>query len=132
MLCPTWVFWLCPTNMKSIIDTAKPLLKLWIHFLPILFKNIYVVLFYMCQCCNYMYIWVPCVYSVHGGQKRVLDHCESPCGCWKPNLDPLEEWQVLLTTDPSLYALCLFYYKLKGKTSIKEILFLQKCIFKCT
>lgn len=28
--------------------------------------------------------------------------CESPCGCWELNLDPLEEQQVFLTTDPSL------------------------------
>ena len=30
------------------------------------------------------------------------DCCEPPCGCWELNLGPLEEQQVLLTTEPSL------------------------------
>lgn len=25
-----------------------------------------------------------------------------PCGCWDSNLGPLEEWPMLLTTEPSL------------------------------
>jgi hypothetical protein len=43
------------------------------------------------------------------GQKSVLDYMkfqsgmmEPPCGCWEPNLAPLQEQQVLLTFEPSL------------------------------
>jgi hypothetical protein len=39
-------------------------------------------------------------------QKRALDTitdgCEPPCCCWDLNLGLLEEWSVLLTTEPSL------------------------------
>ncbi|CAO2591764.1 hypothetical protein LEMLEM_LOCUS6464 [Lemmus lemmus] len=32
----------------------------------------------------------------------ITDGCELPCGCRKPNLGPMLEQQVLLTTKPSL------------------------------
>ena len=32
-----------------------------------------------------------------------LDHCEVSCRCWEPNPGSLEEQQVLLDTEPSLY-----------------------------
>jgi hypothetical protein len=35
--------------------------------------------------------------------------CEPPCGCWKLNSGPLEEQSVLLTTEPSLQPLVLFF-----------------------
>lgn len=46
----------------------------------------------------------------HKGQKTELaplelelrDPCEPPGGCWKPELVPLQEEQVHLTTEPSL------------------------------
>ena len=47
-----------------------------------------------------------CVPDAHKGQKKVSDPleltevsggCESPCGYWKSNLDPLEEQPVFST-----------------------------------
>ena len=32
----------------------------------------------------------------------ITDGCESPCGSWELNSEPLEEQSVLLTTEPSL------------------------------
>lgn len=32
----------------------------------------------------------------------VMGGCESPCGCWELNLGPLQDEQVLLTTQPPL------------------------------
>ena len=32
----------------------------------------------------------------------VTDSCELPCRCWELNPGPLEEWSVLLTTEPFL------------------------------
>ena len=44
--------------------------------------------------------------AVFRHQKRALDPitdgCESPCGCWELNSEPLEEQSVLLTTEPPL------------------------------
>lgn len=34
----------------------------------------------------------------------VTDGCKRPCGLWEPNLGTLKEQQVILTTEPSLYA----------------------------
>ena len=39
----------------------------------------------------------------------VTDDGEPPCGCWMPNLGPLEEQPVLLTSEPSLQALNVFF-----------------------
>ncbi|EDL00481.1 mCG113792, isoform CRA_a, partial [Mus musculus] len=43
-----------------------------------------------------------------------IDGCELPCRCWELNLGPLEEQQVLLTTEPSLQSelpeLVYYYY----------------------
>lgn len=36
---------------------------------------------------------------------RVTDSCEPSPGCWKPNLDPLQKPQELLTAEPSLWHL---------------------------
>jgi hypothetical protein len=50
-------------------------------------------------------MWVHC-HCLQTPQKRVSDSitdgCEPPCGCWELNSGPLEEWSVLLTTEPSL------------------------------
>lgn len=35
----------------------------------------------------------------------VTDGFESPRGCWKPNLDPLQQLQVLLASEPSVQPL---------------------------
>jgi hypothetical protein len=32
----------------------------------------------------------------------VTDSCELPCGCWEPNLSPLEEQPVLFPAESSL------------------------------
>jgi hypothetical protein len=32
---------------------------------------------------------------------RVIGSCEPPCECWELNLGPLEEYTLLLTTEPS-------------------------------
>jgi hypothetical protein len=40
----------------------------------------------------------------------VTDSCESPCGCWELNPDPLEEQPLLLTAEPSLQPPRLIYY----------------------
>jgi hypothetical protein len=37
----------------------------------------------------------------------VMNHCELLPGCWKLNLGPLQEQQVLLVTEPSLQPLFL-------------------------
>lgn len=31
----------------------------------------------------------------------ITEDYELPCGCWNPNLDPLQEQQRILTTEPS-------------------------------
>lgn len=36
------------------------------------------------------------------------DDCERLCGCWKLNLEPLEEHPVLLTAEPSLQPFYVF------------------------
>lgn len=33
---------------------------------------------------------------------KITDDCEPPCGCLEENPDPLQEQQVLLTSEPSL------------------------------
>ena len=49
--------------------------------------------------------------------KRVLDatadDSEPPCGCWELNPGPLEEQPVLLTAEPSLQPLPLYFTKRK-------------------
>ena len=47
----------------------------------------------------------------------VIDSCQIPYGCWESNSGPLEEYQVLLTTDPPLQSVKLCY-----KIPIKNIL----------
>lgn len=61
------------------------------------------------------YVCVPCVFSAHEGQKRVVDPLEleftlcreSPYGCWKLGPGPLQDQQVLLPAKPSLWSHCL-------------------------
>lgn len=48
-------------------------------------------------------------------QTGVADNCKMLCGCWKPNLCPLQEQEVLFTIGPLpslLSLLCLFKYPL--------------------
>ena len=39
---------------------------------------------------------------------EVTDGCEPTCGCWDLNPGPLQEQQVLLTTEPSLQSSKVF------------------------
>lgn len=65
--------------------------------------------------------------GLHGGQK-VSDTLELVLqtawgGCWEPNLGPLQDHYLFLTTEPSLYTLCYIlnkqeifqYYMVKKK-----------------
>lgn len=51
-----------------------------------------------------MYGCEPHVCTALGGLKilwnMITDDCELPCECWKPNLGPLHQQQVLLTAEP--------------------------------
>ena len=55
-------------------------------------------------------------------ETKVVHGCEASCGCQELNLDPLQENQVLLTTEPSLQPLLAFIFK---------ILFIYLCLFMC-
>jgi hypothetical protein len=56
---------------------------------------------------------VPCVCSAHGGQQRMSDPLKLELqmavschvGCWEPNFGPLQELQMLLTTESTLQPL---------------------------
>jgi hypothetical protein len=37
-----------------------------------------------------------------GASDPITDGCEQPCGCWDLNSGPLEDYSVLVTTEPSL------------------------------
>lgn len=43
--------------------------------------------------------------GISGSGTRVVDACEPLCGCWEPNIGPLQEWQMLLTAETSLLSL---------------------------
>lgn len=60
----------------------------------------FIFLLYVYMCFTGMYVLVPCVCSALGSQKRALYPLElelqrvvsgPPCGCWEPNLGPLEK-----------------------------------------
>lgn len=48
-------------------------------------------------------VYAPCAYlgpseeGIGFPGAGVMDSCELPCGCWKPNLNPLQEQQGLLS-----------------------------------
>jgi len=44
-------------------------------------------------------------------EEGIRSHYEPPCGCWELNSGPLEEQSVLLTTEPSLQPLSVFFKK---------------------
>lgn len=63
-------------------------------------------LMYECFACSY--ISAPYACSTHGGQKGCwipwnwgMDSCQLLCGSWEPNLGPLRDQPVLLTSEPS-------------------------------
>ena len=53
------------------------------------------------------------IFCVSAGQERasdlISDDCEPPCGCWELNSGPLEEQAMLLSTEPSLQPLIVFF-----------------------
>ena len=57
-------------------------------------------------------MWVHCC-CLQTHQKRasdpITDGCETPCGCWELNSEPLEEQSVLLTAEPPLQPLHLVF-----------------------
>jgi hypothetical protein len=61
----------------------------------------------MCLCTT-------CVPGACGCHKRKLDcgyrWLRVTCGYWESNLDPLEEYQVLSTNEPSFQPSCLFIF----------------------
>lgn len=73
------------------------------------------ILFYACKCfaCIYdvhhMHVWyLQNSEDVEFSEIGVMDGCESPCGCWELNPGPLQDHQVLSTTEPSLWPLFFF------------------------
>ena len=56
-----------------------------------------------CMSEYHLYIWCLCRSEEGIGfpGTGVADGCEPLCGCWESNLGPLEEQQVLLTTELS-------------------------------
>jgi hypothetical protein len=56
----------------------------------------------------FIYIWLLCalpteaIEDIRSNGTGVTDGGELPHGCWKPNLDPLKEQPVLLTSELSL------------------------------
>jgi hypothetical protein len=46
---------------------------------------------------------------LHARRDLITDGCEPPCGCWELNSGSLEEQAMLLTAEPSLQLLILFF-----------------------
>lgn len=67
------------------------------------------LIFYLCECFACTYICAQLVYlvlsEVNTGSPGVVvrDDCEPLCGCWVLNLGPLQEQQVLVTTESYLH-----------------------------
>lgn len=59
-----------------------------------------------------MYVWYPWRSEEDTGcpGTGIMDSYEPPCGCWESNPDPLQQQQVLLTTEPSLRAPKTVYF----------------------
>lgn len=67
--------------------------------------------FHQCVCLCTMCTWYPC--RREEGFRFpgivVIDGCESLCGCWEFTLNPLQNQPLLLTTEPSLSSLILYF-----------------------
>lgn len=70
------------------------------------------------ECFAWMKVCAPP--GTHGGQKRrseegprITNSCALPCGCREPNLGPLQEQQVPLTSEPSVQSLHSFSKQIK-------------------
>lgn len=79
-----------------------------VHFT--LLKKAYLFLFSVYECFACMYVSVTCLPGVLRDLKRAsdplaleLEESKAPCGCWKPTLGPLQEQQVLSTSEPPPY-----------------------------
>jgi len=65
----------------------------------------------------YMYVCYMCIQCAHvclvprevrrgcRASWNITDSSEPPCGCWEPNVDPLQEQQALLAAEPSVQTL---------------------------
>ena len=87
--------------------TTPEFLFLFPSFLPSFFVLRFVYFYFMCMDILPTRMLVPLVFV--GARRKcqflgtgITDDCELPCWCWEPNLDPLEEQSMLLTTEPSL------------------------------
>ena len=94
----------------------------WLSLLLPPSSNIYSFLFYVCEClpaCVYVYrmhawyLWRS-KEGVRFPGSEVIDGCEFPWGCWKPNPSPLPEHPMLWTTEPSLQAFLPSSYTATG------------------
>ena len=119
---------ICTTVVESVLTKVRyksVLLSIWNYFL--IFLDF--ILFYVYECFACRYVCVPRACLVPAEvKKRVSDSLKlnydgdkPPCGCWKLNLDPLQEQQVFFTTElclqtPSMYnfysmwVLCHMYF----------------------
>lgn len=67
----------------------------------------------LCVVFSCMYVCAACVClepteareDIRSLESGVIASWELPCGCWKPNLGPLEEHRMLFTSGPSLQTL---------------------------
>ena len=78
-------------------------------------------MYFVCLCVCELFVCLVPVEAIRSLGTGVTDSCEQPCGCWELNLGPLEEQEMLLTTEPSLQTQNLilkkilknmFFYKL--------------------
>ena len=74
--------------------------------------------------CMYVYTSYVCLLTMKVKRRSqiVTGSCESPCGCWESNLDPLEEHPVLLTTESSLQLSYRLYLKTNKPWHIMTIM----------
>ena len=84
---------------------------------PIILKNVY--FYFMCEClsaCLSMnYVWAVFKEArgrVWSSRTELIDNGELPRECWKQSLGPTQAQQVLLTAEPSLQLLLMFYMSL--------------------
>jgi len=87
--------------MLSIFVGFVFLLYVFMHFFSYVYECFYL---YVC-----MHVHPVCAWCLRRSEEGIRspgtgdkEGCEPPCGFWELNLGPLQEQQVLLTTEPSL------------------------------
>lgn len=71
--------------------------------------------------CMNVYIPCACLVPGEGRDNRMKDGCDPPCWCWESNPGSLEEHQVLLTNEPTLYPLNVLVYYLLFETGFEYL-----------